>query len=449
MKNKHSMERGQALILIVMLAIALVGIVGLAVDGGYAFANRRHAQNTADSAAMAGALAKIQALENGLPMGSASLNACAAALARAASNDMVDTDCGINASGANVNVEVYSPPQSGPYSVCGTAAFNCNDYVQVIISSSSPTYFGRVLGIQDINNTVEAVSLAKGPDVGPLFGGNAIVALDPHSDTCAGEMTVGGSGIVVVSGGGMFVNSDNETCAFVQDGCNVTLDASEGGITSVGGVNLNNNCLGNITGGITTGAEQYPYPPLDIPTEPAECVQAGTISNDKSTGISTITPGWYDKIPPNGATEPTVVMAPGNYCVNNVLKTTVPNEALIGNGVFIYIRTGGTFSLQGGTVNLTAPTSGLYQGYLIYVATNFTGVAPNCIINGNTDDIFVGAIYAPYCDITINGNSALDGLQSQIIGYNVTLSGTSAIYVSYDPNENPTGYRPPQLGLMR
>jgi len=98
---------------------------------------------------------------------------------------------------------------------------------------------------------------------------------------------------------------------------------------------------------------------------------------------------------------------------------------------------------------LSAPTSGLYQGYLIYVATNFTGIPPNCIINGNTASTFVGAIYAPYCDIVINGNSSYEGLRSQIIGYTVTLSGTTALYISYDPNDNPTGYRPPQLGLMR
>ena len=60
--SKPSKERGQALILIALAAIGLVGIAGLAIDGSAKFSDRRHAQNAADSAALAGALAKAAAL---------------------------------------------------------------------------------------------------------------------------------------------------------------------------------------------------------------------------------------------------------------------------------------------------------------------------------------------------------------------------------------------------
>src|SRR6185503_8867856 len=58
MKNIKS-ERGQALIIFALAAIALFGIVGLAIDGSAKFSDRRHAQNAADSAALAGALAIV------------------------------------------------------------------------------------------------------------------------------------------------------------------------------------------------------------------------------------------------------------------------------------------------------------------------------------------------------------------------------------------------------
>lgn len=48
-------ERGQAIVLMVLLFIALLGIVALAVDGGRLYLERRSAQNAADNAALAGA----------------------------------------------------------------------------------------------------------------------------------------------------------------------------------------------------------------------------------------------------------------------------------------------------------------------------------------------------------------------------------------------------------
>ncbi|HIC90291.1 MAG TPA: hypothetical protein EYP04_12935 [Anaerolineae bacterium] len=48
-------ESGQALIIIVLALPVLLGMLALALDGGYAFAQRRRMQNAADAAALAGA----------------------------------------------------------------------------------------------------------------------------------------------------------------------------------------------------------------------------------------------------------------------------------------------------------------------------------------------------------------------------------------------------------
>jgi Flp pilus assembly protein TadG len=56
----HHPERGQALIIIALALVGLVGMVALAVDGGNVFLDRRTAQNAADSAALASALSRIQ-----------------------------------------------------------------------------------------------------------------------------------------------------------------------------------------------------------------------------------------------------------------------------------------------------------------------------------------------------------------------------------------------------
>ena len=53
-------ERGQALILIALAAVGLFGFSALAIDGSRVFSDRRHAQNAADTAALAAALARVQ-----------------------------------------------------------------------------------------------------------------------------------------------------------------------------------------------------------------------------------------------------------------------------------------------------------------------------------------------------------------------------------------------------
>jgi len=48
-------EHGQNLVIIAVVLVALIALVGLAVDGGFGLANRRRAQNAADAGALAGA----------------------------------------------------------------------------------------------------------------------------------------------------------------------------------------------------------------------------------------------------------------------------------------------------------------------------------------------------------------------------------------------------------
>src|SRR5512142_1427492 len=116
MKLKLFSERGQALILMAMAAIGLLAITGLAVDGSMKFSDRRHAQNAADTAAVAGALAKLK--------GDPQWNLTALDRARENGYD--------NYFPSNDNrVQVYSPPQTGLYSDCNDAHFDCHDYVKV------------------------------------------------------------------------------------------------------------------------------------------------------------------------------------------------------------------------------------------------------------------------------------------------------------------------------
>src|SRR5512146_1487906 len=65
MKPRHIRDRGQVLIIFVFAIIGLIGITGLAIDGGNIYSDRRHAQNAADTAALAGSVVKIKEQKNG------------------------------------------------------------------------------------------------------------------------------------------------------------------------------------------------------------------------------------------------------------------------------------------------------------------------------------------------------------------------------------------------
>ena len=137
-------------------------------------------------------------------------------------------------------------------------------------------------------------------------------------------------------------------------------------------------------------------------------------------------------------------MQSGNYCVDD-FKVSSKTE-VSGSDVFIYILSGGEFDFSGGVMELTASNIDPYKGYLTYVVPPASGFT-DCKITGNTSTRFTGTIFAPYCNITINGSSDPEGIHSQIIGYTVKLNGDNSLYIEYDPGENGEDVQPPQIGL--
>src|SRR5215208_8361157 len=99
----RSHERGQALIMIALAVVGLFGFSALAIDGSRIFSDRRHAQNAADTAALAAALARVRATGSNLDVNGNPIQPAidaatvAAGLDRAASNGYVnDTDSSVD-----------------------------------------------------------------------------------------------------------------------------------------------------------------------------------------------------------------------------------------------------------------------------------------------------------------------------------------------------------------
>jgi Flp pilus assembly protein TadG len=139
-------ERGQILVIFALALIVIIGMVGLVLDGGSAFAQRRAEQNAADLAALAGANAYMHESQSGVGNHTAWQ-----ATAKTAA---------ITAAGRN------------GYSVAGGATVSVPDFevmstgyrVRVNITATHNNSFARVLGASSWDVSVTAAAVAGSID---------------------------------------------------------------------------------------------------------------------------------------------------------------------------------------------------------------------------------------------------------------------------------------------
>ena len=107
----------------------------------------------------------------------------------------------------------------------------------------------------------------------------------------------------------------------------------------------------------------------------------------------------------------------------------------------------GTVRWNGGaTVHLDAPQEGALKGLLLYLPSS-----TNCetvTLNGNSGSTLVGTILAPCSDVTVEGTGD-SGIDGQIIGYTVTLTGTSGNSINYNDELNYDALIPPSLEMSQ
>jgi len=402
MFNPSNSQKGQVLILIAIGIVGLIGITALAIDGGNAFSERRHAQNAADTASMAGALEIVQDF-NGDSDGQ---NWYDAASALALANGYIDTD-------PNVSVIINNPPQAdcngsttGPY-------YGQNNYVQVIINQEINTYFASIIGIKNTHSCVEAIAHAT-PQHAP-FGGSAIIAL---SCDAKWGIEASGSTSVKVYGGGLYSNSSNSEPIYILTSNHLILET---------GYKANMvGCPGKLPAGypnvcgITQRVPCPPLPPSDPLLPDYECDY------------------YYETFSPNNGD----VLDPGVYCISGKF-----NEAnFSGTGVsFVMLNRGITWQ---GNSNITLsavdnPDNGM-NGILFYLPpTNNKDVT----INGTSTMNLTGTILAPSSRVTLNGTTGADAFHSSVIGDTVKLTGDGVFNLDYETNKN---YNvPPQVELTK
>ena len=394
---------GQAIVFFVLAIVGLVGVTGLAIDGGRVALEKRRAQAAADAAAMAGglSLAYTRVLPNGEVSAAAIQEAIDAALARAAENGY-DNDGVRN----TVTVTVSGPRREGVQWVY---------YVDVDITSAVDPALIQVVYSGPLNASVHAQSRVRPyQDFAQGFTLLTTGSEDPG-------LQVRGSSLVDVEGN-IWVNSSTTlTGAF-------TLRADE--LFSVEPLFLRG-------GAYTLDATIHDDlgTPLTLPPLP-EPVCSGP-DWGRATREATYQPGRYDSIRITGSGRGSVVtFEPGLYCIDGDLRIT--GSEVRGEGVMFYVRRGSVHFSGNAKVFLTAPTNltdaagNQWRGMLFYLSPdNRAGLD----VAGTADFFLDGTVYVPGPanpeSCTVRGDSATMSIRAQFICHTMKVVGNGDLMLRY------------------
>ncbi len=427
--RRRRTRSGQALILFAIVFALLAGILGLTLDGGRLYFEKRRAQNAAD----AGSVAAVQELRRGNDDYDADVRP--AALNDAALHGFTEADSVI---------AVNRPPAGGP------SAGN-NSFVEVIVERQVATSFMRIFGPQFSTVRARAVS-------GLRYSANpCVLALDPSA-----------SSALRLNGGPTL----EANCDVVSNSTSATA------LNNVGGGSLTGAAIG-VSGGYSGGGSYSPTPLTGVlpsldplaALDPPTCSSSGTISAASSSsafganagavfaaqngnggngngggggGLTVYSPGSYSseiKIS-NGVHQ----FQAGIYCLAGGM--TITGGTVTGSGVSFYNQnpTGKEFIDIGGDadIDFSAPLSGEMKGVLFFNDRNAPDRSPgNKIARGNGDQRFQGALYFPSQHLDWAGNRLSDVSWSMVIAKTLNISGTSDVQVVNAPTETegPPVYR--------
>ena len=429
-------ESGQALVILVMAAVALLGFAALALDGGHLYFEQRRTQNSADNAVLAAALKATQGQDY-----------VSEGLAIAGQNDY-DND------GTSNWIQISGPSEGGPTS--GTYASDTN-YVEVVITQTVSTSFAHLVYSGPVQLTVRAVARAYPSNPTPLIPGEALVALSP--DACD-ALNFHGNGDTLLTGGGAFSNS---TAQPPPASCNSGEADGSSVVTTDGELSFAGSWD---PGSATIVGSTNSYVPQLPPDQPSLIVDETSLDNlcaalpdygnhDQNGGLATITAGRYDRV--RVLAGGILTMEPGLYCITGADGYDTSGGTISGEGVLIYLWTGG-FETNGNATNLlsaptdltcTSPPSDVvpvcdFQGLLLYTREGNTS---DIRVNGGADSVMTGTFYAQDSHIEITGNAGTFVLNAQVIGDTIDVGGNGTVNITYDPSQIFLNNVAPQIEL--
>lgn len=403
------------MLLFALSSTVLFGTLGLVVDIGWAYFRHGAAQTAADAAAGAAAAAAY------LAAGGGSINCsvhnvacyateyvCPSTITTAANN--IQAGCQYaQANGFSSGSRQKVAFQSGVGTAATAPGAPMSYWVIARVSERIPQSFSAALGFRNAMVTARATAGARMTD-----GGGCVITLNP---TALGTISLNGS-TSLTTGCGVYSNSNSLGAINIVGG---------GTITTTGGAKTNIvgnwSGSGNINPAPITGAASIADPLADLsPPTVGACTDTANPVNLGSHQTRTISAGVYCS-GLNLSAQSALTLNAGTYIVKNGISLG-GQTTINGNGVFIYLVSGGVSMAGGAAVNLTAPSTGTWQGMLFY---QDRANATASTLVGGTLQLMNGILYFPAATLTYTGGSSTSALNTTIISDKLSLVGNSYI----------------------
>jgi hypothetical protein len=435
-------EKGQAVILLAVSMIALVAIVGLAIDGGMLYWNQRRAQNGADAAAIAGTTALVTQLidKNYACLASSEQPILSLIREYADKNEVPDAEIGRNVityyltRDVDNNLVDLPNPSTGKPWIVGEAGHIPCDYkiagLHVKASFPQDTFLAGIVGIAETNVTVDAYATYE------------------HRTWCTdfavfGISTDRGKGVVSITGAGTSVTN--------------------GGLHSNGGMQL---------GGGGQGIHIDYDRPVEYDTGGDTGINPDKINEDEPNGLPSIKP--VDNYPlPDGFFYRFEDFARGGFIWNeidpskrfdysrDITESDMKNpDGSLRDGLYV---TTGSIKLNGldnlgdtdrpwrvtlvakGEVQVSGGINQLPLARGVFIFTLSPSTSSGAVKLSGSSNKWAGLIAAPNGDINMSAahNSDLAGM---IIGNRIDISGSNN-HINHRPEFCPPN--PPRVLLVK
>lgn len=398
-------RKGQVAVLAAISMVPVLGAVAFVTDGGILLDQRRKVQATADAAALAAAYELFASYSQygGLDPNNAARNAALDVANRAGYS--VNKGC---------TVDVYIPPRSG-------LGVGKPGYVEVIIRAPSPQTFSAIFGSQNL--TVAARSVARCRWSALQAG---LLVLPP---TGRARLNAIGNVNIEVRNAPVYVNSNDSRAGFATGNSSVTAPyfyfVGSPGYATTGSASFH----GNIYSGQPPVPDPLAYlPPPDLASLPVRSNRALHLSG---TGNITLLPGVYrGGITVSGRVN--VTLMPGIYYLQGGGLQVTGEGDFVGQEILIYNdprAAADDVIISGlGRVDISAPSSGPYQGIAIYQRRD----AKNSIsVTGNGQTNVRGSYYVANGTIRFIGNGMGDVLASQVICSQIVIGGNGQVFIDW------------------
>lgn len=425
---------GQAIVLIALAMVALIGVLGMTIDGGGLFFLHRDTQNAVDAALIAAAYARCTANPLESPRPTAYENRIVTAGLQAAKNDGFGSgllaDNGATINGATVLIEPdYTDPTT-----------NRSGYVRAEITAVKPSYFIQLLWPGALEVTSSGVARCQRSYLG-LLPQAAIFATRTTSECNLGNgeaIANTGTSRIHVSGD-IFSNSQNPDCAIDGRGHSTFTVTGACQTAGTGGFDHDDVACGSYPSALS---ETWPQNPFNDTIDRPAC-----IAGEHPTGNG-YAPGTYSSWTLNNNDD--VFLQPGLYCFTGEgIKMT--GGYLHGDGVFFYFYPAGNggpsnggIAMNGGSANLTAPSDNNcipgtsagatcdYTGLHIWKDTTLDTITDSTVqsggskneihFNGGAGSSWTGTVYAPATECTVEGNQTAT-FRGMFVCYSVRGAG--------------------------